>query len=166
MGASSEHLNDTSFFVEILTYNVKNIIDEIKIIGSRGNSKLKILNGNKTEEFSSFKKFNKIGINTIDFIVEGKLTDMRDMFLFCKSLIKVEFISIDTSQVTNMKYMFNQCESLEYLDLSNFNTSNVEKMKYMFSLCSKLKEIKGINNFNTSKVKDMKEMFSQCNWNI
>ena len=81
---------------------------------------------------------------------------MRDIFFNCKSLINVEFISIDTSKVTNMKRMFNLCDSIEYLDLSNFNTSNVETMKYMFSGCSKLKEIKGINNFNTSKLKGSK----------
>ena len=162
MGASSNSISTKNEVSFKCTYNVKNTIDYETIIGHKQESKIKILNGNKKEEFTSIKKFDKIGINTVDFIIERKLNDMRDIFFNCKSLIKVEFISIDTSKVTNMKRMFNLCDSIEYLDLSNFNTSNVETMKYMFSGCSKLKEIKGINNFNTSKLKDMREMFYKC----
>ena len=156
MGASSNSISTKNEVSFKCTYNVENTIDYETIIGHKQESKIKILNGNKKEEFTSIKKFDKIGINTVDFIIERKLNDMRDIFFNCKSLINVEFISIDTSKVTNMKRMFNLCDSIEYLDLSNFNTSNVETMKYMFSGCSKLKEIKGINNFNTSKLKGSK----------
>ena len=153
-------------------YDVKNINEEIQIINDTDinnkinkeiKSKIKILNDNKKEELIFTKIVNKTGINTIDFIIEGKLTDMSYIFSFCKSLIKIEFISIDTSRVKDMNSMFSYCESLEYLDLSNFDTSNVENMECMFYYCSKLKEIKGINNFNTSRVKDMRDKFSRCN---
>ena len=151
-------------------YDVKNINEEIQIINDRFKdkinkeikSKIKILNGDKKEEVIFTKKFNKIGINTIDFIIEGKLTNMSCIFCDCDSLIKIEFISIDTSKVKDMKNMFSGCKSLEYLDLSIFDTSNVENMNSMFSCCSELKEIKYINNFNTSKVKDMNNMFFGC----
>ena len=147
-------------------YNVENINEKINIIFmSKKNdikSKIKILNGNKKEKLIEYKKFNKIGINTIDFITKGKLTDMSDMFFCCSSLIKIEFISIDTSKVNNMSYMFYSCSSLEYLDLSCFDTSNVEDMGGMFDDCYKLKEIKGINNIYTPKVTDMWEMFNYC----
>ena len=174
-------------------YDIKNINEEMQIINDTDNynninneikSKIKILNGNKKEEIILLKKFNKIGINTIDFIIEGKLTNMSNIFSYCKSLIKIEFISIDISNVNNMSKMFYFCESLEYLDLSNFDTSNVRNMWDMLSLeyldlsnfdtsnvgdmgsmfygCSKLKEIKSLNNFNTSKVKNMKYMFNRC----
>ena len=152
-------------------YDIKNINEEMQIINDTDNynninneikSKIKILNGNKKEEIIFLKKFNKIGINTIDFIIEGKLTNMSNIFSYCKSLIKIEFISIDTSNVNNMSKMFYFCESLEYLDLSNFDTSNVRNMWNMFSVCSKLKEIKGINNFDTSNVGNMEGMFFGC----
>ena len=147
-------------------YDIKNIYEEIKIINVKENkyikSKIKILNGNKKEKIINTKKFNKIGINTIDFIIEEQLTKMNKIFYGCESLIKIEFISIDTSKVNDMWYMFSRCESLEYLDLSGFDTSNVEDMSNMFKGCSKLKEIKGINNFNTSKVTKMLSMFSGC----
>ena len=87
---------------------------------------------------------------------------MSYIFYYCKSLIKIEFISIDISKVNDMNHIFDDCKSLEYLDLSNFDTSNVKDMRYMFNCCSKLKEIKGINNFNTSKVKNMRYMFFFC----
>ena len=148
-------------------YDIKNIDEEIRIIYNNENnkeikSKLKLLNDNKKEEILFTKKFNKIGINTIDFIIEGKLTNMSYIFCDCKSLSKIEFIFIDTSKVKNMSFMFFNCISLEYLDLSNFDTSNVENMQEMFECCSKLKEINGINNFNTYKVKYMSHMFNCC----
>ena len=121
-----------------------------------------LLNKNKKEEIIFTKKFNKIGINTIDFFIEGKLTNMNGIFCDCKSLIKIEFISIDTSKVKDMSYMFSGCNSLEYLDLTNFDTSNVEYMEGMFCGCLQLKEIKGINNFNTSQIKNMSYMFFCC----
>ena len=162
MGASSNSIstkNDVSFKC---TYNVENTIYSERIIGHKQESKIKILNGNKKEEFTSIKKFDKIGINTVDFIIEGKLNDMRDIFFNCKSLINVEFISIDTSKVTNMKDIFQGCFELEYLDLSKFNTYQVNDMAGMFLDGYKLKQIKGINNFNTSKVTIMIAMFNEC----
>ena len=171
-------------------YNVKGINEDIWLLGEENEEiqKIKILNGNKKEELKFEKKFPKTGINSVDFVVEGKLTDMSYFFFLCKSLIKVEFISIDTSNVTNMSYMFQGCESLkkveffsfdtskvknmaamfflckdlEYLDLSNFNTSDVTNMSWMFCGCVKLKEIKGINNFNIPTVKNMVGMFNLC----
>ena len=151
-------------------YDVKNKNEEMQIINYKCNnkineeieSKIKILNKNKKEEIIFTKKFNKIGINTIDFFIEGKLTNMNGIFCDCKSLIKIEFISIDTSKVKDMSYMFSGCNSLEYLDLTNFDTSNVEYMEGMFCGCLQLKEIKGINNFNTSQIKNMSHMFFCC----
>ena len=40
---------------------------------------------------------DKIGINIIDFKIEGNLYNMSYMFNNCTSLIKVNFISFDTS---------------------------------------------------------------------
>ena len=153
-------------------YNIEDIENTIAIINSgyltlfkneELDSKIRILNGNKKEKLGrGYKKFDKTGINSVDFIVEGKLTNMSYIFIKCESLKKVEFISIDTSKVTSMNQMFSGCNSLESVDLYNFNTSNVENMEKMFEGCSKLKEIKGLNNFNTSKVTNMSYMFSEC----
>ena len=147
-------------------YDIKNIYEEIKIINVKENkyikSKIKILNGNKKEKIINTKKFNKIGINTIDFIMEGKLTKMNNIFDGYKSLIKIEFISIDTSKVNDMNLMFCGCDNIEYLDLSSFDTSNVESMSAMFEECSKLKEIKGINNFKINKNCKIEGIFDDC----
>ena len=75
-------------------YDVKNIDEEIRIISDYKDnkeikSKIKILNNNKKEELIFTKKFNKIGTNTIDFIIEGKLTNMSHIFNKCKSLIQI-----------------------------------------------------------------------------
>ena len=189
MGASGDNIaikNEVSFRC---TYFVpeKNIGDKFQIINDRDGdkdinkeikSKIKILNGNKKEKLVFKKKFNKIGENTIDFLIEGKLTNMNFMFRGCFTLIKVELISFDTSLVESMKSMFQWCMLLkeieginnmktsnvkdmsmmfqgcgiEYLDLSSFDTVKVENMEIMFGLNHQLKEIKGLNNFNTSNV--------------
>ena len=77
------------------TYQIENDY-ETQIINDRGEtdineaikSKIKILNGEKEEELIFKKKFNKIGLNTIDFIIEGKLTNMSFIFNSCSSLKK------------------------------------------------------------------------------
>ena len=152
------------------TYEVKDY-KEIQIINDRGikeinkeiKSKIKILNADKLEDLVFVKNFDKIGLNTISFVIKEQLTNMGFLFNGCSSLKQVEFISFDTSQVTNMSAMFQECNELEYLYVSKFNTSNVTDMSYMFNKCNKLKEIKGMNSFNTNKVTNMRGMFQQCN---
>ena len=151
------------------TYEIKDF-NEIQIINDRSEnysnqeiaSKIKILNGDKKEELIFRKKFDKLGINTIDFIIEEKLNNLSYLFYKCSSLKKVNFISFETSQVNKMRAMFVECFELEELDLSNFDTSNVTDMAFMFQDCRKLKEIKGIENFNTVKTSIMYAMFEAC----
>ena len=77
------------------TYEIKDY-NEIRIINySNGDfineeilTKIKILNSNKKEELIFKKKFNKLGYNTIDFIIEENLNDMSCMFSGCSSLKK------------------------------------------------------------------------------
>ena len=147
---------ETQIINDRIRYNNKDFINkEIK-------SKIKILNNGKKEKLIFKKRFNNIGINTIDFIIEEQLTNLKFLFFNCTSLKKIEFLSFDTSQVIDMNSMFSLCIELEDLDLSSFNTSNLEIMRAMFFGCNKLKEIKGLNNFNTSKVNIMLLLFSGC----
>ena len=153
------------------TYNVIKDNSYVQIISGIYNNnlnkeietKVKILNNGKIENLCLKKKFAKKGLYSIDFIIEGNLTDMGCMFNNFSALKSIKFISLDTSQVINMKGMFQNCKELENLDLSNFDTSNVTNMKGMFNKCNKLKEIRGINNFNTIKVINMEAMFQEYN---
>ena len=131
----SENVNGISFRC---TYDIKDdneiqiinfkVSEKVDIINEEIKSKIKILNGNKKEDLVFKKKFNKMGIHTIDFIIEDSLTNMNFMFDNCTSLKSVEFISIDTSRVKQMETMFHKCYELENLNLSNFDTSNVKRM--------------------------------------
>ena len=98
------------------TYEIKNYADtqiindrdkeDLYNINAEIRAKIKILNGKKKEPLIFKKRFNKLGLNTIDFIIEGKLTNTSFMFNNCSSLKKIEFLSFDTSQVVNMsKYV-------------------------------------------------------------
>lgn len=66
----------------------------------------------------------------------------------------------DTSDVTNMADMFYYCKQLSKLDLSSFNTSNVTNMYQMFYEISLNYSDLDISNFDTSKVTDMNSMFA------
>ena len=126
-------------------------------------SKVKLFIDNKKEKLIYKRRFIKLGINTVYFIIEENLKDMSFMFYNCSSLKKIEFISVSTQEVTDMSSMFDGCYELEYIDLSNFNTINVKNMSLMFNECHKLKKIIGINKLNTMNVTDMNTMFQECN---
>ena len=143
-------------FVQIINNKDGNAVNE------EIESKIKIMNGDKIERLTFMKKFDKIGINIIYFIIEKNLNNTSFMFSKCSSLKEIEFISFDTTDVTNMNSMFKGCYELEYLDLTTFNTTNVNDMGFMFQGCYKLKGIKGINNFNTINVVNMNSMFKHC----
>ena len=151
-------------------YEIKDINNEYQILNYRSENytndeiekKVKILNGDKKEKLIFKKKFEKLGINTVEFIIEGKLENMSYLFYRCAVLKEINFISLETAQATKMRAIFVDCEELEYLDLSSFNTSNVTDMAFMFAGCKKLKEIKGINSFNTISATNMYAMFEGC----
>ena len=80
----------------------------------------------------------------------------------CYDLTEIEGIAnLNTEEVTNMRSMFLGCRSLTSLDVSNFNTQKVEDMSDMFSGCSGLKSL-NVSNFDTQNVKDMNSMFYGC----
>ena len=151
------------------TYDIKDL-NETQILNYRSETyvndeiekKVKILNGDKKEKLTFKKKFDKLGLNTVDFIIEGKLTSISYLFYKCSTLKEIKFISFETSQVTKMRAMFVDCSELEFLDLTCFDTSNVTDMAFMFNGCQKLKEIKGINKFRTSNATNMYAMFEGC----
>ena len=80
------------------TYDIKDdsetqIINDIYenefvfLINEEIQKKIKIWNNNKTEKLIYRKSFNKLGTNTIYFIIEEKLNDMIFIFNECISLI-------------------------------------------------------------------------------
>ena len=83
------------------------------------------------------------------------------MFQFCHSLITLDLISFDTSNVTNMAAMFWECLKLRNIKFSkDFNTSKVTKMNNMFGGTNVL--ILDLTMFDTTQVDDMRQMFANC----
>ena len=81
------------------TYEIKDF-NEIQIINNGlGDSvnkdiknKIKILNDDRKENLIYKKKFDKLGLNVIYFIIEEKLNDLSFIFSDCLSLKKIKFI--------------------------------------------------------------------------
>ena len=127
--------------------------------------------GGVTANVNSSYLFSCIGYNVsngTEVKIEGlenldtsNVTNMADMFHYCKSLTSLDVSSFDTSKVTDMSYMFYNCSKLTSLDVSKFITSNVTRMDYMFYGCSKLTSL-DVSKFNTSKVTSMYRMFKSC----
>ena len=94
----------------------------------------------------------------------NRITNMREMFSFCNSLISLPDISKwNTSNVYNMNGMFSFCNSLISLpDISKWDTSNVKNMVGMFSKCNSLISLPDISKWYTSNVKDISRMFTGC----
>lgn len=135
--------------------------------------------------FYDFQKITSI-VDIANLKTEG-VTDMSNMFEWCKALNSIGVSGFNTAEVTDMSNMFNNCEKLTSLDVSGWNTAKVTKMNNMFNTCSKLTSlnVSGLNTaaattmsgmfggcsslssldlstFNTAKVTDMSYMFSGC----
>ena len=152
------------------TYEIKDF-NEKQIINCRFSTyvnkdieaKIKICKNNKKEKLIYKKKFDKLGLNMIYFIIEKKLDNLNFIFNDCSSLKQTQFINPEIERVRGMIGMFNGCKNLEFIDLSSFDISNVTDMSGLFAGCNKLKEIKRIDKFKTSKINNMSTMFEECN---
>lgn len=89
------------------------------------------------------------------------VTNMEDMFVYCRSLEYLDLDTFNTSNVTNFNTMFSFCLKLKSVNLSSFNTKKSTKMIGMFNKCTCLEEL-DLGNFDTSNVTDMSGMFQQC----
>ena len=87
---------------------------------------------------------------------------MWDMFKGCIKLKSLNLGNFDTSKVTDMESMFEGCSSLTTLSLSNFDTSNVQFMNKMFRDCIKLTSL-NFKNIKTNSLGTMHQMFYNCN---
>ena len=100
-------------------------------------------------------------IGGLEYLNTANVTDMSDMFSYCRLLTSLDVSNFNTSNVTHMGGMFGYCSGLTSLDVSNFNTSNVTSMSGMFAYCSSLTSL-DVGNFNTSNVTFMSGMFAGC----
>ena len=127
--------------------------------------------GGVTANVDSYRLFCYIGYNVADGTevkIEGlenldtsNVTNMANMFYYCKKLTKLDLSNFNTSNVTNMYQMFLSCSGLTSLDLSNLDTHNVNNMRQMFGSCRGL-TILDLSRFDTSNVTNMLGMFSDC----
>lgn len=105
------------------------------------------------------------GINSFDvcnFVIEDDIQpEIIDWFCTRDTLIDIDLLKLDTSNINDMSYLFFGCKELKRLDLTNFDTSNTSDMYSMFTYCSSLTAL-DLSNFNTSKVTNMCNMFYNC----
>lgn len=96
--------------------------------------------------------------------VANKLTDMKEMFAYCKNLVDIKWtIDVDTEKSIDMNWMFSGCSSLEIINLGNviIKSKGSINMKTMFSACRSLTNI-SINNVESDCQISLEGMFSGC----
>ena len=126
-----------------------------------GEYEIFIINKNPLSNMNSLFKncyLTSIDLSNCD---THNVTNMKEMFYGCSSLISINIPNFNTNNVTNMNGMFSNCSSLKYLDLSNFNTSNVIDFGSMFLFCNSLISI-NLFNFDISNAENLNWMFSSC----
>lgn len=91
----------------------------------------------------------------------SNITDMQDMFCFCKSLNYINTNNWNTSKVTHMGSLFSNCNALTSLNLSSWDISQVTRLHDMFFNCFSLTSI-DLNTWDTSNVTNMIQIFYLC----
>ena len=139
---------------EIFGYNfVNNNINNISLI----------INGNKSPLVN--ESILKKGENNITICIKKELTNLSEMFSFCKDLYNIDELKyLNTENVTDFSGIFQHCEKISNINvLENWNTSKSETFAYMFYGCKLITNIKPVKNWNVSKCKDFSGMFCFCN---
>ena len=111
--------------------------------------------------FSFFYKFNKAGINIIQYSFKQNLKKIDFLFYGCKSLINIDLSNFNSQNITNMASLFRDCNSLTHINLSNFNTNNATEMSCLFYGCSSLINI-DLSSFDTRNALYLNSMFYGC----
>lgn len=118
-----------------------------------------IANKNSSYLFNSYEEVERI--EGLEYLDTSHVTNMSNMFSYCRNLIELDLRNFNTSQVTDMSSMFSECDHLSHLDVSSFDTNQVETMSLMFSGCKRLIEL-DLSSFVTSKLNNVSSMFSRC----
>jgi len=155
-----EIIYDTSciFYIRIFgTKFVKRYKNICKIIYKNTELPLKTHFWLSNEDKQS--RYFKIKLKGVNYV-----TDMSEMFRFCKNLLELPDISrMDTSRVTNVDRMFEGCVKLEKLNfIYLWNMKNILSMIGMFYNCSNLKSLSEINKWNLIKLVNCLEIFYGC----
>ncbi|WP_051617644.1 BspA family leucine-rich repeat surface protein [Prevotella sp. HUN102] len=100
-------------------------------------------------------------IKGLENLNTSKVTNMSNMFNYCKKLKSIDVSKLNTDNVTDMSGMFLYCSSVSVFNFSKFNTEKVTDMNSMFLYCAGLVTL-DIANFNTAKVMNMESMFRGC----
>ena len=156
--------------IEILISIYKDDINKkIYFLDKENNNGIKDLNDKNTVLYinnirNEYKKYfipKKEGEYNIKLKFELNLKDCSYMFANCENIIKINFISFNTSYILSMKYMFYKCKKLEYINLLSFDIKNVRDISYMFASCYNLNNL-DLTSFNINNFKNMNYMFEYC----
>lgn len=99
-------------------------------------------------------------LESITFGYGGEtIINMRDVFLNCRKLKKINFNQLDFQNVENIDGLFYNCIELEQIDLRKFKNQPIKQMRRTFQHCKKLKEI-DITQMNCENLQYLEKCFA------
>ena len=99
-------------------------------------------------------------VNVLDKVQPKNKTQLKSLIDYAFKHKQYDLNFIDTSKITDMSNLFEYCK--HDFDVSGWDVSKVKNMSYIFYNCIKFKG-KGLENWNVSNVIDMRGMFKGCN---
>lgn len=101
----------------------------------------------------------KNNIKSVSFGSPIQPSIMSQWFISCQSLVSVDFMNLDTTNVASISSAFAYCKALEEIDLSSLDTSSMSDASSLLYNCTKLKRA-NLANWHISQ--DASNLFSQC----
>lgn len=156
-GISNGNLNTSKYFTD---ENIGDLSDYCNKYSSLFSS----LKTTHITNFNYFGKNIPDSLVSVNFVnVTNNAKDCTAMFRGKSNIYVISnTTNWDVSNVTNMTEMFMYCRNLTHLSVNNWNTSNVTNMANMFMGCNSLKFVNGLHTWDVSNVTNMVNMFRDC----
>ena len=106
---------------------------------------------------------DRASITSVNFAAAIYPASTAQWFYSCENLAAVQNpANLHTDYVTDMGQMFAYCRSLTTLDLSGFHTAQTVDMSQMFYRCGQLTEIRASDSFSLESLTNSRLMFGEC----
>ena len=113
------------------------------------------------EIINDFYTPSETGYLTVEIIFKKSFTNLDNLFLNNKELIKVDMTNFEMKEISSMKSTFSGCTNLEGVNLEGSNSENLKNLDNTFEICTNLKNI-NLSLNNTSKLEETRNTFIGC----
>ncbi len=148
-------LNDWDFGSVETMQNMFWLCPEVKSVNITGKTMNSLTNANTV--FKECQNLTKVNITGC--VMNGKPTNMYQMFINCTSLSEVSFIDCNMNTVVSMKEMYNNCTNLSSISITGCNFNNLNNIQQEFNNCTNLASV-SIDDCSINSLGSMASLFN------